>query len=313
MTRIQKYIDFCEKNKQVPLFMLPQWLDIVYGARGWDVTLFEQGDSICGIMPYGYVYKGPFKGIAMPVLTPYSGYHLFYPEPLTSINRLSFERKALTELYGQLPGSAFVEQVLQAQYTNFLPQEWLGYRQSGRISYVIEDITDVDTVWNNLGENIRREIKKARKSLTVCESDDARILYDQVILSLEKKKRDLLASKERIQKMIDFGNTRECGKLYVIKDSIDTVYAAGFVMWDKDTAWFIMRGGASEKLRSGAMSLLVWHMIESLKDKTRSFDFMGSHFREVERFVRYFGASQQARHFIYKYNNPLVRLWKAIR
>ena len=65
MTNKEKYADFCEVEKTIPIFSQSWWLDAVCG-NAWDVCLVEKGGEIYASMPYqiktryglGYSWRG---------------------------------------------------------------------------------------------------------------------------------------------------------------------------------------------------------------------------------------------------------------
>ena len=59
MTNKEKYSEFCQKEKNIPIFSKDWWLDAVCGENNWDVALVEKGGQIMASMPY---YTKNIKG-----------------------------------------------------------------------------------------------------------------------------------------------------------------------------------------------------------------------------------------------------------
>lgn len=70
------------------------------------------------------------------------------------------------------------------------------------------------------------------------------------------------------------------------------MHAAAYIIWDENSAYYLMGGGNPELRTSGATSLVMWEAIKFASDVTKHFDFEGSMLEPVERFFRAFGAEQ---------------------
>ena len=68
------YIDFCEANNDIPLFMRPYWLDAVAGVNGWDAILSHNPEGkIVGAWAMHHRKLKGFKAIVLPPMTPITG------------------------------------------------------------------------------------------------------------------------------------------------------------------------------------------------------------------------------------------------
>lgn len=48
----EQYRQFCQNEKDIPIFSKDWWLDAVCGVDNWDVVLVEKGGQIVGALPY---------------------------------------------------------------------------------------------------------------------------------------------------------------------------------------------------------------------------------------------------------------------
>ena len=67
----------------------------------------------------------------------------------------------------QLPKHTSIQLQLDHSCTYPLPFIWAGFRVTPNFSYRIEGIGDEKDLWSGLRENIRTDIKKAQKLVTV--------------------------------------------------------------------------------------------------------------------------------------------------
>ena len=97
----------------------------------------------------------------MPPLTQTMGPYIKYPEGQKYARKLAYEKEMMTNLIDQLPKVDYFCQNFHSSITNWLPFYWKGFEQSTRYSYVISEFNEeIELVFQ---ENIRREIKKAKK------------------------------------------------------------------------------------------------------------------------------------------------------
>jgi len=92
--------------------------------------------------------------------------------------------------------------------------------------------------------------------------------------------------------LIEVCQRRNQGELWGGYDPQGRLHAAVFVVWQKQSAWYIAGGGDPSLRHSGAHSLVLWEAIQQVAQFTDIFDFEGSMMPGVERFFREFGGIQ---------------------
>lgn len=284
------YIKFHKENN-LPFFNQPWWLEIVSDGD-WDCVIVSKKNNILGFLPYVFVKRIGVKGIGMPLLTQYINPILIYPKKQKYSKKLSFEKDVLQNLFLGLPYTSFVETTWGHGIQNWLPLYWLGYKNSSRYSYAIKNIKDLDAVFGNFETKIRGDIRKAERIVQIKISEDASVIYNLVSKTFERKKVKMPYSKEFLAKVVNGCLERNCGELTYAIDQQDNIHAAVFIVWDKESAYYLLGGGDSDYRNSGATSLLLWEGIKRVSTKVDCFDFEGSMMESIERFVRGFGACQ---------------------
>ena len=95
-----------------------------------------------------------------------------------------------------------------------------------------------------------------------------------------------------VKKIDQACSKRNCRKIFFARDLQNRTHAALYLIWDENSAYYLM-GGSDPALRnSGANSLLMWEAIQFASTVTNKFDFEGSMIEPIERFFRSFGAKQ---------------------
>lgn len=291
MLNKERYKRLCDLDKSIPIFLQYWWLDIVCGEN-WDVIIDEKKNKIQGVLPYFIKKKLWFQVIELPLLTQYMNPILIYPQNQKYSKKLAFEKNVIQNLYNGLPKVSFIKQTWRCDLTNWLPLHWLNFKQTSRYSYQLNDLSDPDSIFNGFETKIRGDIRKAEKQIEVKITEDYNILYKQVEMTFDRKGIKMPYSKSLIKKVVDSCYVKKQGKIYYAIDKKNIVHAAIFVVWDTNTAYYLLGGGNPEYRNSGSTSLLLWNAIKDQSKNVNQFDFEGSMIEAVERFVRGFGSSQ---------------------
>lgn len=306
MNNKQKYKEFCEKNGSVPIFSQYWWLDSV--SDDWDVILCEKNNNIIASMPFISKKLFIFNISVMPKLTKNLGPYITYPDDQKYESKLSYEKEILNELINKLPNYSFFFQNFNYGITNWLPFCWAGFKQTTAYSYRLEDISNLDLLFKNFKSSIRREIRKAEKQVNILESDDLERFYRLNKLTFERQNKKIPYKLELVEKVDNACKERNCRRIWIAADNQGRDHASIYIIWDKNTAYYLMGGGEPDLRTSGATSLLMWNAIKFASTVTKSFDFEGSMIEPVERFFRSFGAVQTPYFKIYKFNSKLFNL-----
>lgn len=313
MTNKEKYRLLCKNEPSIPIFSKDWWLDSVAGDA-WDVVLVEKGDQILASMPYTMRQRYGLNVISQPALTQTLGPWL-RPSTAKYARRLSQEKDLLQKLFEQLPKFAHYQQNWHCTRTNWLPLYWLGYEQTTRYTYRLEDLSSEEQVWGELQENIRREIRKASNKEGVKVRTDLDV---EVFLTLNEKvfARQNMAlpyTRDFVRRLDKAAAQNQARKIFIAEDEQGRHHAGVYLIWDDNTAYYLMGGGDPDLRNSGATSLCMWEAIQFAATVTKNFDFEGSMIEPVERFFRAFGAVQTPYFSISKTNSKLIKTYRFLQ
>lgn len=306
------YRNFARNEKSLPIFMRDWWLDAVCGDK-WDVSVVERGGVIVAAMPYTLKQRYGMTIITQPPLTQTLGPWLKLSNGKYS-NSLGHEKDLLAELISQLPTFSDFKQSWNFKNTNWLPFYWQGFHQTTRYTYRLEDLTDLDVVWSEFSENIRREIRKAsnRFKLKVRTDLDLNDFLELNHQTYNRQGKGLPYSIEFINRLDRASAENNSRQIFIAEDLEGKRHAGVYIVWDEQSAYYLL-GGADPKLRSsGASSLCLWEAIKFSSTKTKSFDFEGSMIEPIERYFRAFGAIQTPYFLVSKTPSRVVRMKHAI-
>lgn len=143
--------------------------------------------------------------------------------------------------------------------------------------------------------------------MKVVEEEDVEKFYQIHKKTFDRQQMSNPYKFELIQQIDEACRARNCRKMWFAIDDIGQVHSAIYVVWDEQSAYYIM-GGADPLLRtSGATSLLLWTAIKEASRQGKQFDFVGSMFEPIDRFFRGFGAVQKPYLQISKTNGKLIK------
>ena len=272
------------------IFQQPWWLDAV-APNQWSEVIVEQNKEIIARLPYVTKTKYGLNLISHPPLTQTLGPWL---APLTGkyATQLAQQKEIFTSLIEQLPPHDFFHHNFHYSITNWLPFYWYGFTQTTSYTYVIEDLTDLDQVWNNFQSNTRRVIRKAEKEVVVRTDLDIEKFLDINTMTFQRQGRSLPYSREMVRSIDAACLKHQARRIFFAEDDQERIHAALYLIWDDYSAYYLMGGGNSSLRNSGAMTLLMWEAIQFASTVTKKFDFEGSMIEPIEIFFRDFGAKQ---------------------
>lgn len=303
------YRQLCESEPGPPIFAQDWWLDSTVGNENWDVAVVELDGQVVASLPYVRKKKLYWDVCSQPPLTPALGPWI-RPLDAKPASRLARDKELMNALIDQLPAFHLYQQGWHYSQTNWLPFFWRGFEQTTRYTYRIPDLSDSDFLWAQLQGNIRREIKKASKRFSLQVRDDLDI--DQFLelnaKTFARQGRELPYSSAYVERIDKACAARDARRILIAVDQEGEMHAGAYLVWDEDSAYYLM-GGADPALRnSGAASLVMWEAILLSASVTRSFDFEGSMKEPIERFFRSFGAQQVPYSVVTRVNSPLLSL-----
>lgn len=291
--QVKTYRTLCAQEPSIPLFSQAWWLDATAGEGAWDVALVEKGDAICAAMPYVRRKRYGFTVLGQPALTQTLGPWLRETNGKSS-TKLAQQKDWLRSLIAALPPFSHFTQNWHWRMGNWLPFYWAGFQQTTRYTYILHELGDEKTLWQGLQENVRGDIRKASSRFHLRVRDDLTV-NDLLVLNRKtfaRQKMDLPYTEAFVLKLDQACAERHARKIFIAEDEKGLRHAGVYIVWDGNSAYYLMGGGDPDLRNSGATSLCMWEAIKFAASVTNRFDFEGSMIEPVEKFFRAFGAQQ---------------------
>ena len=281
------YDELVRRSPQGSIFSTSWWLDAVAPGR-WPANVVEDKARVVAAWPtvvtrtrFGDVHAGaPFTPFLGPLL-----------EADESAHRRSREIDHLERLLERLAPYAHLEARCNPAFDYWAPLSWHGFTQTTHYTWRLPELADLEAVWAGLRENVRREVRKARKGGLAVETgalEDLMQLHVRAT-SGEERERVARANIGALERVDASAATRGARTILVARDAAGRPHSAGLYVHDDRWTYYLV-GASDPALRtSGAATLVMWEAIERAAERGTGFDFEGSMLRPVERFVRAFG------------------------
>lgn len=312
----EKYLNFCNTEKKIPIFSQPWWLDTVCGENNWDIILIENGVDIVASFPFYFHTNSRFrfKQIEMPTLTQKLGPYIKYPEKQSYASKLSYEKEIMQQIIERLPNYDSLVVHFDYTYDNWLPFYWNGFQQTTRYTYVVKDLSNEEIVFNSFAGNKKTDIRKASKNVIIkydLEYDDFIIFYER---ALKKKNENLAYSASLLKNLIAKAYSCNQGRIIysVGKDNPNDIYGAIFYVWDNDSIYSLVTAFDMTFGNVASSSLLFYQIMKDFKESGLKFDFEGSMVEQIERSYNKFGTIQVPYFRISKINSRKYKIFSLL-
>ncbi|MGD9526936.1 GNAT family N-acetyltransferase [Pseudonocardia sp.] len=295
-------------------FEQPWWLEAVAPGR-WGQAVVERQGEVVARLPYVRKHKLGLTVLTQAPLTRFVGPWL-RPSEGKYEKRLGVERELMGELIEALPPHDAYRGNFAPAVTNWLPFYWAGFQATVRYTYRIDDLSDPDRLWSELGGNVRSRVKRAAKGVVVgidMESGEALEEVLRINRRLFERQGLGVPFDDDLGRRLDAAcRARGAREIVTATDAQGRVQSALYLVRDATTTYVLYGGTDPEFRSSGVNSLVVWEAIRLACETSQHFDFLGSMIEPVERVNRSFGARQVPYFFVTR-QNPRARALFAAR
>ncbi len=306
MTNKERYTEWVAAQEYVPLFMQPWWMDAVCAGKQWDVLLAEdEAGKIIGAMPYLLRKRAWYKYIVMPQQTQIGGIWVT-PEVTADKWKTAEVCRLIKEQIDQL-GVAYYYQQFMPGSLCVNAMRALGFKTKERVTYRVDDLSNLDELIASFSKNKRRQLQKAL-SLHAEHAMDAEEFYRFHTRCLAARKRKIGYSREFL--LVLERKARRLGQCRILSicNADGQVYAAAFLVWDKSYMYYLIPAYDPAFGDSGAGALLVLEAMKLAREKQVRFDFEGSMERGTAKHYKQFGSTPTTYYSVEKYYKPLFRI-----
>lgn len=290
---IQQYDKFLDSSPQGSLFHKSWWLEAV--AQGnYQILTIKRNEEILAAWPLTFKKIAGLNLIMPPPLTPRQGIMFAPSRKIKYSEKLSDEMSLMSELTSLLPKHTLFYQRFSAEFTNWLPLCWAHFKQTTRYTYVIEDLSDMTRVWEDVRHGTKRKINLALKNdIKIVTDLSLDKLLDLNELTFKRQNLKVPYSREYVYRIDEACVKNNARKMFFAVDEAGQIHAAVYIVYNQKAAYYLI-GGADPALNTcGAHFLALWEAIKFAGQVSHSFDFEGSMYENIESVFRGFGAVQK--------------------
>jgi hypothetical protein len=291
------YDELVERSPQGSVFATSWWLEAVAPGR-WRTHLVERDGAAVAAWPtivrpgrWGDVHAGaPLTPYLGPILTGGEGVH-----------RRSREIEQVELLVDRLDRFAHIEARCNPAFDYWTPLHWHGFSQTTRYTWRLAP-ADTEAVFAGARENVRREIRKARKGglqVVGASLDDYLRLHEQGA-GRQGRLEEAQANRPLTERIEAAAAPRGARTILVARDEAGRVHSGAYFVHDRRWTYYLLGASDTELRTSGAASLVMWEAIERTAERGAAFDFEGSMLRPVERFMRAWGGVPVPLSFVHR-------------
>ena len=299
MTNKELYRNFCQNNVDLPIFITDWWMDAVCAGKQWDVLLsFDENNEIQAALPYLLRKRAWMRYIIMPQQTQIGG--IWLRQDITSNNTcVESICQSFTQALANM-GLSYYSQQYPINSPAISVVQALGFKATPRITYRIEDLSNLEAVIQSFSKNKKRQLQKAR-SLRVSTDMNIEDFYRFHVSCLQNQGKAINYTREFLLVLERKTRRKNQSQIISICDAHNNVHAAAFLVWDQHNLYYLIPCYDLNHKDSGASALLVLEAIKLAKEKGVAFDFEGSMIKGVANHYKQFGSTATEYYLIEKY------------
>lgn len=306
MTNKEKYQLFSEQV-YVPIYSKSWWMDAVCEPDNWDVWLYEKGSSILAAMPYFKQNRGEYSYITKAPLTQNNGIIFNYPSDgeMKNIAKQKFQEEVINaacQFIQNLEIDVY-EQQYHYDFEYYLPFFWNRYTAIPRVTYVIDETSDIEKVWEGMSSNYRKNIKKGQKNAEIKEGLDKNKFYLEHENVFKKQNLPCPFSYELWTRLYNACNEHNSCKILYAETKEGNIASILFLVWDEKSMYHLLGGSMPGYQRLETYNALTWEAIQMASHMNLKYDFEGSVIKNISKSFREYGGKAKQYYRIRKIFN----------
>ena len=176
----------------------------------------------------------------------------------------------------------------------------MDFKIKERITYRIEDLSNLDNVIEAFSKNKKRQLQKAL-SLHAEMNMGVEDFYRFHTQCLQEQGKQISYSREFLLVLERKAARLKQSQILSICNADNEVLAAAFLAWDAHSMYYLIPCYKPQYKDSGAGALLVLEAIKLARQKGVAFDFEGSMIRGVANHYKQFGSTRTLYYSVEKY------------
>lgn len=289
--------DFVATSPQGSIYAKTFYLDAI-GCK-YQIGVLLKKDTILG----GIVLaKNEINTYSNPLFAKYLGILTRSIESKYT-KAISLEQRIISDIVASLRRYKTFDYFFHPSFDNWMPFYWQGYRQEIKYTYVLKNLSDIESILKKSLERVRRNERKATKNnIYITQDIPLRDFYRINQMTFNRQGGNAPFSYKFFQRFYDMLNKHDAIKLFGATDTNNNLHAVSGIVYDKKSANLMLNGMNHSVPNLEANTLLILKTIEFACGKSQTFDFEGSMIKPIEKFYRAFGGERTPYYNIWKNN-----------
>ena len=274
------------------LFEQPWWLDIVAPGKWKELFVFDKNGEI--IARQAIAFDG--NRVYMPKMTQTMGIWMS-----KNVNGdYGAQKRILQDLKEQMKVFRYIHFSLAPENQYVLPYLWFQYSIEPRFTYRINDLTNLEKLYEGLNKTAKKNIKAAKNKVSISYEINFTELWEMLNATFKAQNRKNPMSKQLVYDIVTMCEREQSGKYICAKDKEGNIHSCAYFVYDENVCYYLL-GASDVKYRaSGAQSLVLWEGIRFASEHSKVFDFEGSMIEGIENFFRQFNCENTVYYDVYK-------------
>jgi Acetyltransferase (GNAT) domain len=305
----ESYILFCKMETTIPLFMKPEWLDVVCGKdMKWDVILSKNTEGLVdAALVFCLKKKYGVMQIIMPFFTQFLG--IYFCAQVVDNQEVIIE-----SLIQKMPSAQRIILRFHYDFHDVLGLEKNGFQIKKLKTQVIENIINSENLHQKLSRDVQRNIRKAGQNFRVIVKNNFDVLYKLATNVFDRQNTPNPIPLSIWQSVHTLIHEKEWGRVYYALDNNNEAHAAVMVVWDAQTLYILASGSTEKGRKYGGMTQLIWQAITDSVGRFERVNFLGSSIPAIQAFNLRFNAENKEYFLAVKYQNKFIeKVFKWLR
>ena len=286
------------------IFHEPWWLNAAAGDKWLEVrSELSSGQSAC--LNVFQTRKNGLPMLGMPPLTRTLGPHIAGLEgKAETIRRMKMH--LLDDIIKQLPRHMIFNQVFEPWETDALAFRLNGFSVNVEYTYRIEDCTNLDNIWSEMRDTMRRAIRKAEQRVAIeCNVVDGAGFTDFYFSNLASGVCNPKETPFIYTRILNAARENGAAEILTARAPDGAVWAGIATIWDHRSMYYLLTSQNRTANDSGSVAMLIWQAIKNAAAKGLAFDFDGFGDRGTAMFLSQFGGTLHPRMRVSRMPKPL--------
>jgi len=311
-TEYGKWDEFVDSSANGTVFHKCWYIESLAQGYQFKLLVIKEDNKIIAGIPLCIKKRMNYSFILSPSLVSRQGIVFRKAAEEVSEYKKQTQLKEMSEMIAaELKKYSFFMQNFTAEYQDWQPFMWEGYRADVAYTYILDGLKDQERLQQNYSSKLRNTNKKAEKmEIKVVKDNNINAFIALYKQTFSRQGLENPVSEKLLRGLFERSFENYSGAIYFARDKEGNDHSAAFILFDKKRAYYLLSGSDPKYRSSGAGSLLLAEIIRLCSDCCDQFDFEGSNIPAIEKHFRSYGGKLTPYFRISKANAKLIGLYK---